>query len=790
MTCLAAGTKGTESRASATTDLAEAIIIQDTRSKACKRTEYARSCPPGALMVFEQTVVGCSPVGCYMHPSPDASELGDESAAREAIIRQTVAWLAEEQPETSLKSHFYSRAVEFERDGEENKTRMGKILKQRPGERDLPALRFLYEEAKRKGFVHPQIQKAADILAWNSSPAEVVLSEQAAASVTCSWKASGCPRDSFPLLAGCKVAACVHRSVVGADGLSTLAETDALERALPALLAAKDLKGFNKILKAMPKQREKASNACNEAIQSLLREGQTRWDGVDFSAVRFFVELADYEGYKGRGISDGRRMLDRRMVEIDAQVKATDEGIKANLHTIMLLQDKITTGFSELRATIQEQGRMLSGLKTAKCTCIEESTKNTFEQPVLQSTEEVEREENDERERPTSSERDSSTRPMADELFIDAVFLAAFVAASVVLLWLALSDLVTGEGEEECRQVAAPEKNDPLDWIKGFLGRHERISKRLARIYESIRVTSSEDTTICTSSTTFVGEFFGEHNKPEPDHIWDTDESAPSSTTFRPNDTAGPSRSLHSTWSERWRMFDLMGNVVGMVLDTAGQAVQLAGAAVDVAQAVVHAAVGALWETIAKLCGLICTGTDGSGEASLILPHSAHGQEGRRRGGGASNNFAVGALLIPIAPVDDHRIEEENEEEVREEEKDEEDDEEGEEKKEGEEEAEEKDEDEEKEEGGEEEKEQEEEEKEKEDEEEHDEEEHDEEEENARLDETASVTASLSITSSTSSSRNRGRQGRNEGRHNAGKGTEKKRRQKRASHALRGVSGA
>ncbi|CAB1110020.1 unnamed protein product [Ectocarpus sp. CCAP 1310/34] len=38
-----------------------------------------------------------------------------------------------------------------------------------------------------------------------------------------------------------------------------------------------------------------------------------------------------------------------------------------------------------------------------------------------------------------------------------------------------------------------PDKGPGRSWLEGFLGRHERISLRLARIYESNGVTSAED---------------------------------------------------------------------------------------------------------------------------------------------------------------------------------------------------------------------------------------------------------------------------------------------------------
>eukprot|EP00752_Nemacystus_decipiens_P009450 g8449.t1 len=67
------------------------------------------------------------------------------------------------------------------------------------------------------------------------------------------------------------------------------------------------------------------------------------------------------------------------------------------------------------------------------------------------------------------------------------------------------------------------DKGPGKDWLRGFLGRHERISKRLARIYESNRVTTPEDERL-HKFYDFWGEFLAEH-KPQPDHIWNTDES-------------------------------------------------------------------------------------------------------------------------------------------------------------------------------------------------------------------------------------------------------------------------
>lgn len=67
------------------------------------------------------------------------------------------------------------------------------------------------------------------------------------------------------------------------------------------------------------------SIACNKAVHHLLREGRPRQQTalagrahrtVDFSALRFFVELAQYEGYSGRGIDNAMKMLDGHMAEV------------------------------------------------------------------------------------------------------------------------------------------------------------------------------------------------------------------------------------------------------------------------------------------------------------------------------------------------------------------------------------------------------------------------------------------------------------------------------------------
>lgn len=147
---------------------------------------------------------------------------------------------------------------------------MKTIMKKRRDGRDLPTLRFLHEEALHKGFLHGELEKATRILEWQTSRAEVVLSDQAdqlaaRASGGCRRRtSSSCPRDSFPLVGfslvgGCEVAACVPL-LMGADDPPMVEKKKALEEAVPALLdASSDLKHFNKLARAMAKDRKKVS---------------------------------------------------------------------------------------------------------------------------------------------------------------------------------------------------------------------------------------------------------------------------------------------------------------------------------------------------------------------------------------------------------------------------------------------------------------------------------------------------------------------------------------------------
>ncbi|CAN0545844.1 unnamed protein product, partial [Ectocarpus sp. 12 AP-2014] len=68
-----------------------------------------------------------------------------------------------------------------------------------------------------------------------------------------------------------------------------------------------------------------------------------------------------------------------------------------------------------------------------------------------------------------------------------------------------------------------PDKGPGKSWLQGFLRRHDRISLRLARIYEANRMTSPEDDRL-HKFYKFWQEFVNEH-KPAPDHVWNTDES-------------------------------------------------------------------------------------------------------------------------------------------------------------------------------------------------------------------------------------------------------------------------
>lgn len=161
------------------------------------------------------------------------------------------------QPECTIFMFLPTQSSQEEID---NKFLIQTILKKRPKERDLPALRFLFEEAMHKGFAHRQLPNAASILEWGSSRAELVVGDQAAAHATgkCSRKGSGCPRGTFSLFGGCEVAACVHVPME-VDGLSTPAKKEALERNVPALSDASDLRHFRKLAKAMAKERKKLS---------------------------------------------------------------------------------------------------------------------------------------------------------------------------------------------------------------------------------------------------------------------------------------------------------------------------------------------------------------------------------------------------------------------------------------------------------------------------------------------------------------------------------------------------
>ncbi|CAB1099952.1 unnamed protein product [Ectocarpus sp. CCAP 1310/34] len=68
-----------------------------------------------------------------------------------------------------------------------------------------------------------------------------------------------------------------------------------------------------------------------------------------------------------------------------------------------------------------------------------------------------------------------------------------------------------------------PDKGPGKSWLQGFLRRYDRISLRLARIYEANRMTSPEDDRL-HNFYNFWQEFVNEH-KPAPDHVWNTDES-------------------------------------------------------------------------------------------------------------------------------------------------------------------------------------------------------------------------------------------------------------------------
>lgn len=144
---------------------------------------------------------------------------------------------------------------------------MALLLQLQPDKRHLPALAFHYEEATNKGFIYREMQRAADMLDWQFSPAEAVTRDQAAsrAHSNCGSTASVCPERSVPLVSrtlfgGCKVATCMHASPsMGAEKSSSTQEmfTSAVESSVPELLAeAKDLEHFNESIKHLVKRRK------------------------------------------------------------------------------------------------------------------------------------------------------------------------------------------------------------------------------------------------------------------------------------------------------------------------------------------------------------------------------------------------------------------------------------------------------------------------------------------------------------------------------------------------------
>ncbi|CAB1096613.1 unnamed protein product [Ectocarpus sp. CCAP 1310/34] len=91
--------------------------------------------------------------------------------------------------------------------------------------------------------------------------------------------------------------------------------------------------------------------------------------------------------------------------------------------------------------------------------------------------------------------------------------------------------LTRNDLKERVRQLCNDDRPIPWDpdkglgksWLQGFLRGHDRISLRLARIYEANRMTSPEDDRL-HKFYKFWQEFVNEH-KPAPDHVWNTDES-------------------------------------------------------------------------------------------------------------------------------------------------------------------------------------------------------------------------------------------------------------------------
>lgn len=163
------------------------------------------------------------------------------------------------------QAHIPSLVRDTSHQGEnDSKFVMGKLLKQKPGERDLPALRFTLEEALYTGYIHRNVQRAADVLAWAAHPAGVIAHDQETllSGDRCRRQsASECPEGSLTLVTrqargGCAVAACLHVPIEEQGQDRRALFVAAIEEKIPAILLGQDLKTSQKHLKVMAKTRK------------------------------------------------------------------------------------------------------------------------------------------------------------------------------------------------------------------------------------------------------------------------------------------------------------------------------------------------------------------------------------------------------------------------------------------------------------------------------------------------------------------------------------------------------
>lgn len=153
---------------------------------------------------------------------------------------------------------------------------MRRLLKERSGNRCMPALRLAVKDAKRKGYAHSLVKKASDVVEWATSPAAVVLTDQAStrlASKQCDTAASACADGSTALVVrhsfgwACSVAGCLDVSiekmvaarVAAAAGFGGQDDhaiwATAVENKCPFLWEARDLRSFNDHLAVVAKSK-------------------------------------------------------------------------------------------------------------------------------------------------------------------------------------------------------------------------------------------------------------------------------------------------------------------------------------------------------------------------------------------------------------------------------------------------------------------------------------------------------------------------------------------------------